>query len=1157
MLKLLKLTLLVLCFSIIFLSELAYADGAEFATSLSDSSLDNLEKISKKFKEKGTSSKVIFEVPTKVGLLRLKLEPNEIRSKNYKSQFTTSNGVISDTANVSLFKGSVIGQEENSFVRISVISGIKGAKRKLSGFMKSAGTYYSLKSDPVGTDSLFVKEVTEKEIAKLVAQCGLNTSTANILGGSSPLTSMLPNSDFVSVSSLKVVEVATDADFDFVSRLGGQNNANAEILSTLNAVDGIYQEQLSLKLIVTFQNAWTTSSDPYSTTDAVTLLNQFVNYWNGNFRSSKTYDVAHLFTGRTMDSGVAGIAYVGTVCQYYNYGLSEWFNDEAFDIPVVAHEIGHNFGSDHDNCNGGQTFIMCPFLNPGADVFSTLSRNSISSFVGQISCLEDSVVTKYPPVLGAIGPKSVTEQSTLTFNVSATDVDSETVTITNSKLPYRATFIGGVFSYTPALTVVEGAGSEVKYVTFTATDGDGLSDSETVAITINNKNQAPVFGVFENQVIDEGSLLTVSLPVIDADVDQLYFNPVQRMPEGAVLDSETGEFSWRPTGDQAGNYSLEFQVKDSFNAFDTETLLITVNDKSGIPPLPALYVKGDFNGDGKADVSVYSPYSGAWVHGDFSGTKLKRFKFGLPGDVPMIGDYDGDRITDFVVFRPSESKWYVRYSGTGSITSTNFGIEGDIPIPGDFDRDGRSDFAIFRPEPGSFYYRKSSDGLTIAGSGLGEKHDLPVPCDYNGDRKSDYAVIRFLADGKANWIIRNDDGSLDEKIFGVSTDYFVPGDYMNTGRCQRASFRPRTGKWFVEGYPSSVAFGAPGDVPVPADYDGDGEFDFMLARVDLEGLFWYLDTSKNGTPAPARHIGYRIDKTPISDSMFFGLRHKHGNKNILTLGGVGPSVGFFRPSNDIFLTVSKNSDSQKSITANPGSTVLRGDYDGDGVLDIASYDNGAWRFYYANGTTSLTYWGTSTDKPIASDFDGDGKTDIGIYRPGIGSGKSSWWILWSTAGVKVYKWGLSADLPLPADFNGDGLADLATWRPSDGAWSVFDTRDKNQITSLWGNNGDVPFSTDLDGDERADYTVWRPSSGYWYIRNSGDRKMTASLWGTSGDKPFISNFSSSSTRDISVYRPTAKAIYSLTLQSNTFTPILLPNLQSQDRIVVPPFAPVN
>ena len=61
--------------------------------------------------------------------------------------------------------------------------------------------------------------------------------------------------------------------------------ANAAILDILNQVDGIYQSELSLSLRVSYQHAWSTPDDPYSSTASATIISEFLNYWNANFNA--------------------------------------------------------------------------------------------------------------------------------------------------------------------------------------------------------------------------------------------------------------------------------------------------------------------------------------------------------------------------------------------------------------------------------------------------------------------------------------------------------------------------------------------------------------------------------------------------------------------------------------------------------------------------------------------------------------------------------------------------------------------------------------------------------------------------------------------------------------------------------------------------------
>lgn len=65
----------------------------------------------------------------------------------------------------------------------------------------------------------------------------------------------------------------------------------------------------------------------------------------------------------------------------------------------------------------------------------------------------------------------------------------------------------------------------------------------------------------------------------------------------------------------------------------------------------------DFDGDGRADVSVFRPSSGVW-HLLRSQLGYVGMAFGQNGDLLTPADFDGDGITDVAVFRPSNGTWY-------------------------------------------------------------------------------------------------------------------------------------------------------------------------------------------------------------------------------------------------------------------------------------------------------------------------------------------------------------------------------------------------------------------------------------------------------------------------------------------------------------------
>jgi hypothetical protein len=82
-----------------------------------------------------------------------------------------------------------------------------------------------------------------------------------------------------------------------------------------------------------------------------------------------------------------------------------------------------------------------------------------------------------PPVLSTIGDQTVFESNTLSFTVSTSDPNGDTVTCTLSNTPSGASFDGSTFQW------LSPAPAGVYTCTFYATDGT-LTDSETISITV-------------------------------------------------------------------------------------------------------------------------------------------------------------------------------------------------------------------------------------------------------------------------------------------------------------------------------------------------------------------------------------------------------------------------------------------------------------------------------------------------------------------------------------------------------------------------------------------------------------------------------------------------------------------------------------------------
>jgi hypothetical protein len=181
-----------------------------------------------------------------------------------------------------------------------------------------------------------------------------------------------------------------------------------------------------------------------------------------------------------------------------------------------------------------------------------------------------------------------------------------------------------------------------------------------------------------------------------------------------------------------------------------------------------------------------------------------------------------------------------------------------------------------------------------------------------------------------------------------------------------------------------------------------------------------------------------------------------------------------------------------------GDVPVVGDFDGNGVSDLALFHAGTWSIdvnHDLGRDLSLNFGGAG-DIPLAADFDGDGIADLVVYRNGT-------WFIRSSRNAQVSQralGGSAADKPVIADFDGDGVPDLAVFRS--GTWLIqtHSTTGADIIDHFGGLPDDAPCAADWDQDGRADLCIFR--NGIWYFRSLGaSAVLDAYAFGAAGDIP--------------------------------------------------------
>lgn len=178
------------------------------------------------------------------------------------------------------------------------------------------------------------------------------------------------------------LRIITDTQYTASSDL----DAEVQVLSQMNIVDGIFSEQVGVQFGITDIEVLSDNGSLLAT-DASDLLTQF-----RTFVGNDNPGLAHLFTGRNLDSNTIGIAFVRGICRTSGVGLTQAGGRGTLGALTAAHEFGHNFGAPHDNQEGSVclstagTFLMNPSLN-GSDQFSQCSLDQISNTLVGAQCL--------------------------------------------------------------------------------------------------------------------------------------------------------------------------------------------------------------------------------------------------------------------------------------------------------------------------------------------------------------------------------------------------------------------------------------------------------------------------------------------------------------------------------------------------------------------------------------------------------------------------------------------------------------------------------------------------------------------------------------------------------------------------------------------------
>ncbi|MBV9959752.1 MAG: VCBS repeat-containing protein [Acidobacteria bacterium] len=601
---------------------------------------------------------------------QLVLEPHDMRAPGYRAEEKLPGGAVRaiEPDPVNTYRGSVTGME--NAVAAFTIDGENFEGLILtpdaSYFVEPARRY----STAAAADDILLYNSADVLKGANVS-CGNETLNERLDAAVQGVAARATAAPEVQAFNLRLIELATDADNEYVTLAGGTEQANSEIRGIMNQVDLVYRREIGVTFAITFQNAWATA-DPYDNSSQVNLLNSFKNYWNTNFTNVQR-DLAHLWSGAQVIS-LSGLTFVGQVCNTQTPGNAYGIHGRVVDAPqkfiLSAHEIGHSLGAPAahpDTAPGCAGTIMASSSGPNSVLtFCQTSRDSITGYIaGHTSCM--SVITVRPR-----------------FDFDGDGKADLAVFRPSTSFWYYFNSANGGFNGQPF-------GAQGDLAAPEDYDGDGRADLAVFRPT------AGSWYLLQSRAGFAGKQF-------GANGDK----PVAQDYDG---DGAADVAVYRPS-------TGAWYVLNSGNGSVTGLFFGAIGDL----PAPA-----DFDGDGRADIAVFRPSNGTWYIQQ-SRAGFRADPFGQSGDRPVPADFDGDGRADLALFRPQTGGWYIQQSTLG-FKGIGFGGGTDLPVPADFDGDGKIDIAVWRNTDGGWYILNSLDG-SFRATAFGTQGDVPAPGAY-------------------------------------------------------------------------------------------------------------------------------------------------------------------------------------------------------------------------------------------------------------------------------------------------------------------------------------------------------------------------------------------------------------------------------------------
>ncbi|KAM6356349.1 disintegrin and metalloproteinase domain-containing protein 19 isoform 2-T2 [Alca torda] len=297
------------------------------------------------------------------------------------------------------YHGVVRGRERSSVV-LSTCRGLRGL------IVLSSNSSYILEPVPDSPDQHLIYRLDDLRLQR--GACGYQGTGDTAKDWLRDFTTgMKPPRQRVKRETLqatKYVELLLVADYaEFQKRHFNIEETRLKLVEAANYVDKFYRS-LNIRIALVGLEIWSNGNKCHVSENPYSTLKSFL-AWSSKERVHRKHDNAQLITGVPFQGTTVGLAPVMAMCSdFQSGGVNMDHSDNAIGVAAtIAHEMGHNFGMNHDSpgccttpAEDGGCIMASATGHPFPRVFNRCNRKELEKYLqsGGGMCLSNMPDTK-------------------------------------------------------------------------------------------------------------------------------------------------------------------------------------------------------------------------------------------------------------------------------------------------------------------------------------------------------------------------------------------------------------------------------------------------------------------------------------------------------------------------------------------------------------------------------------------------------------------------------------------------------------------------------------------------------------------------------------------------------------------------------------------